>query len=235
MNTSVLHTFDKAAATYEGAADVQRHIAARLAEFFPPLPQNATVWEVGCGTGLCSQHLIEKYNKNTLHLTDPSANMLAAAQQALPQNDHVFFSQTDALTPPANTKLDLIVACMSLHWTDNPFSTIAFLKQHLTPDGHLLYAAPGPENFKEWAAALKRLNLPDGRRFLEEENKVYEEKIEIDYNNLKIFFKLLNEMGGSTPATGHPPLSSKQFKQALADTQTHTGGIITWHTLYSLI
>ena len=59
-SAEVATSFGARAGSYELHADLQRGVAERLARLLPPLDA-PRVLELGCGTGLLSRHLIERY------------------------------------------------------------------------------------------------------------------------------------------------------------------------------
>ena len=61
--------FDARAGSYELHAGLQRAVADKLARFLPPLDA-PRVLELGCGTGLFSRHLIDRYPDGSFVLTD---------------------------------------------------------------------------------------------------------------------------------------------------------------------
>src|SRR5579862_6443089 len=79
---NIIKNFNKKASTYGAAAEVQAYVAAQMAQRLKGLrPQS--VLEIGCGTGLLSQYLIQLFPHAALLLTDVAPAMLMQCQQSL--------------------------------------------------------------------------------------------------------------------------------------------------------
>ncbi|HLI94994.1 MAG TPA: class I SAM-dependent methyltransferase [Candidatus Baltobacteraceae bacterium] len=78
------------------------------------LRRNATILDVGCGTGLAS----EPFATNGFPVTgvDPSEAMLAAASQRLPSATFVK-GEAEALPFP-NERFDVVISAQTFHWID---------------------------------------------------------------------------------------------------------------------
>ena len=80
----IRNAFDRAAAHYDDAAQIQREICARLSAFAlrvdlqPALPSDAPVLDAGCGTGLCGP--LVKPHAARLTGVDLSVGMLQKAE-----------------------------------------------------------------------------------------------------------------------------------------------------------
>ena len=125
------HRFDHAAATYERFADIQREMAALLAEWIPQERQGDAL-EIAAGTGLFTDHLVPW--KGRLIAADLSPNMVAAGKRRRPEIAWVI---RDADTA-GETQLDWIFSCSFLQWSDDPEALLRAWGKSLKPGGHLL-------------------------------------------------------------------------------------------------
>ena len=135
----------------------------RLARFLPEL-ESPRVLELGCGTGLFSRHLVQRYQQGHFVLTDVAPAMIAACRRNLAPSGaaHISYEVMDAGEAGGHEGLDLIVSSMTLHWLADPVASLERLRRLLAPGGLLLYATLGPDSFAEWREALASEGLPSG-------------------------------------------------------------------------
>ncbi len=223
--------FTARAESYERHAGLQKAVAARLASLLPPLDR-PRVLELGCGTGLFSRHLIERYPQANFVLTDVSPAMISECRRNLgggsPRREFVVM---DASRPAALGQFDLIATSMTLHWLPEQRASLERLHALLAPSGVLLYAALGPDSFAEWHAVLDRLKLPSGTVPIEPlPGVVAEEHLAPDPTALD-FLRRMKAVGGLTPRDGYRPLPPGALRRAIraADALQRP---VTWHIVY---
>jgi malonyl-CoA O-methyltransferase len=231
-SAGVVASFGAQAGSYDLNAGLQAAIAARLAELLPAL-ERPKVLELGCGTGLFSRHLVERYPDGRFMLTDASPPMLAECRGKLACSSaqRIDFAVLDASSPGALGTFDLIAMSMTLHWLPEQRASLERIRRLLAPSGVLLYAALGPESFAEWRATLDALGLPSGIAHLERlPGIVHEERLAPDATALA-FLRRMKSVGGLTPREGYRPLSPGALRRAIraADALRQP---ITWHIVY---
>ncbi|MGV1015717.1 MAG: methyltransferase domain-containing protein, partial [Methyloceanibacter sp.] len=74
--------FGAHAESYEQHAGLQRAVADRLARLLPDL-ERPNVLELGCGTGLFSRHLVQRYPEGRFILTDAAPAMIGQCRRNL--------------------------------------------------------------------------------------------------------------------------------------------------------
>ena len=127
--------FGARAESYELHAGLQRAVADKLARLLPQLDR-PRVLELGCGTGLFSRHLIQRYPSGSFVLTDVAPAMIAQCRRNLTPtgNAHVSFEVMDAGEAGGHAGLDLIVSSMgrvtSCHQTSEARSSISSCWAH---------------------------------------------------------------------------------------------------------
>jgi malonyl-CoA O-methyltransferase len=228
--------FDARAGSYELHAGLQRAVADRLARHLPAL-ERPRVLELGCGTGLLSRHLVERYPNGSFVLTDVAPAMIAECRRNLaPSGDtHISFEVMDAGEAGGHADLDLIVSSMTLHWLDDPAGSVARLRQFLSPSGVMLYATLGPDSFAEWRAVLASEGLPSGLADISPLPGVVEEERLVPDTDTLSFLRRMKAVGGLTPREGYTPLSPGALRRAVRATDAKFGGRITWHIVYGAL
>ncbi len=135
-------SFERAATSYDSAADVQRRICDRLADRLPPL-NPARLLDAGCGTGYAQALLQARYPAACAVALDLSAAMLEQINtpclRLLGDLEHL---------PVDSGSLDLYWSSLAVQWCDLP-TVLAEAARVLRPGGHLALATLGPATFHE--------------------------------------------------------------------------------------
>jgi len=225
--------FGASAESYERHAGLQRAIAGRLARLLPEL-KRPYVLELGCGTGLFSRHLLQRYPGGRFVLTDVAPAMIAACRRNLaplgPVN--ISYEVMDAGEAGGHAGLDLIVSSMTFHWLADPIASLERLRRFLAPGGVLLYATLGPDSFAEWRDALASEGLPSGLAEIPPLAGVLEEERLTPDTDALSFLRRMKGVGGLTPREGYAPLSPAGLRRTVRAADARFGGRITWHIVY---
>jgi malonyl-CoA O-methyltransferase len=236
-SAQVAASFGARAESYELHAGLQRAVADKLARLLPALDR-PRVLELGCGTGLFSRHLVERYPYGSFVLTDVAPAMIAECRRNLAPSGgtaHISFEVMDAGQAGGHAELDLIVSSMTLHWLADPAASLERFSRLLAPGGLLLYATLGTESFAEWRAVLASEGLPSGLADIPPlPGVVDEERLAPDGDTLS-FLRRMKAIGGLTPKEGYAPLSPGALRRALRVTDARFGGRITWHIVYGAL
>ncbi|MGB6345821.1 MAG: methyltransferase domain-containing protein [Methyloceanibacter sp.] len=235
-SAAIARNFGAKAASYDDHADLQRTVAARLARLLPPL-RSPRVLELGCGTGVFSRHLAERYPDGELILTDLAPAMVEQCRRNLGSvtNAGTGFEVMDAARPSVRGPYDLIATSMTLHWLADPEAVLARLGRLLAPGGALIYASIGPDSFAEWHAVLKARGLPRGLPELPSlPGIVDEDRLAVDAGTLA-FLRRIKSIGGLTPRAGYTPLSPGALRGAIRATDAQHDGRVTWHIVYGCV
>ena len=137
-------SFDRAATTYDSAAEVQRQICQRLLEqlSIPATPQR--ILDAGCGTGYGARLLRSRWPQASITGVDFAPAMLRLAAREM---DACFAADIEHLPFAADT-FDLWWSSLSMQWCD-PEKVFAEAAKVLVPGGHLALSTLGPETFHE--------------------------------------------------------------------------------------
>jgi malonyl-CoA O-methyltransferase len=220
--------FGEAAATYDAFAPAQayvaRHVGAAVQDFVAQLDAPVCGLEIGCGTGLLSQHL--PFAQGSWLLSDISAPMLAACAQRIgTHQSNVQYVQADGEHAAFPARYDVIASSLALQWFHNLRAGIHHLQKALTPRGRLIIATLGQQTFWEWnhilvQAGVSRLPspyptaeqlqawFPDGR--------VKEFFVPVSYPQALAFHKAVKAIGAGQPRPGYQPLAPGMLRRALA-------------------
>jgi len=150
--------FSRAAATYDGAAALQREIADRMLErldYIRLRPQR--VVDIGAGTGAATRALMVRYPEAAVIALDFALPMLQRTRQesgsvAAP---HCLCGDAEHL-PLADASVDMIFSNAALQWCNDLPGTFREFQRVLRPGGMLLFSTFGPDTLMElrasWAA-----------------------------------------------------------------------------------
>ena len=168
--------FNHAAPSYDEAAILQKTVAERIDERLDLITAEAnTILDLGAGTGLLTEKVIQRYPNAQIFAVDLSANMLKTAQPRLqkarwPQlgNKLNNWLKSCALTnrltqtkranainadvyqlPFADNSVDLIVSNLMLQWCDDLDLVFAEFRRVLRPEGLIMFTTFGPDTLKE--------------------------------------------------------------------------------------
>lgn len=154
---AVRRAFDRAAATYDSAASVQREICARLARTMgehPPQGEVRRVADAGCGTGYGLDHLQARFAAAQCVAIDFAPAMLArmsAHHPALP-----LCADLQAL-PLATGSIDALWSSLALQWCSAERAVAEFARV-LRPGGTAWIATLGPDTLHELRTAFTEVD-----------------------------------------------------------------------------
>lgn len=145
----VREAFDRAAASYDGAARVQREVCERLlgrVELPTAAPQ---VLDAGCGTGYGAGLLRARWPQAHITVADFAPAMVERARH---RADASCVADIEALPLPA-ASLDLWWSSLSIQWCDST-RVFAEAARVLRPGGRLAVSTLGPGTFAELRTAF---------------------------------------------------------------------------------
>jgi len=173
----VRRAFERAAATYDEAAVLQREVGQRMAERLGFVRmQPATILDAGCGTGAALGELHARYPAARLVGLDLALNMVLAARHragaALRSSRSLLARVLGPLAPARELRpwcicgdieslpiksgsIDLIWSNLALQWVADPQKAFAEFRRVLRVGGLLSFTTFGPDTLKELRTAFR--------------------------------------------------------------------------------
>ena len=144
----IRESFERAAASYDEAATVQRRVCARLAAGLPAGLAARRVLDAGCGTGFAQASLHQRYPEATTIALDFAPGMLRRV------GTHCCRLAGDLEhLPLAAASIDLYWTSLAVQWCDLP-RALAEARRVIADGGALALASLGPATFHELRSAF---------------------------------------------------------------------------------
>lgn len=162
-------SFERAAATYDSAASLQRLVGDRLLDQLTSLAcQPLRILEVGAGTGHGSQALQRRFPGAHLVAIDLAHGMIEQTRIRLsaagPQRGPVLLAVADVEQLPwADASFDLVFSNLVFQWCSRLAVPLGECRRVLRARGWLVFSTFGPRTLEElqhsWAAVDERLHV----------------------------------------------------------------------------
>lgn len=215
---AVASRFDRAAETYDSAADIQRRTAYRVAAAIGALPLRfgASALEIGCGTGNLTDHLIRDPRLAALVVNDIAPSMIRVCRQRVGaiSGKRVAFRVGDASRGGAQGIFDLVAGNLVLQWFAEPRAGLRYLAARLAPGGYLVLSSLGPASFASWKRICAEAGIPARTRQFEtidaletEAQDMLEmafstETLTVPHADMRGFLSSLRGIGATAPEPG---------------------------------
>jgi malonyl-CoA O-methyltransferase len=144
----VRQSFERAAATYDSAAAIQRDICHDLLAMLPDALAPATILDAGCGTGYALPLLLQRFPESASLALDLAPGML----RRIGTTGHRIAADLEHL-PLAPASIDLYWSSLAVQWCDLA-PTLGEARRVLRPNGQLALATLGTETFRELRLAF---------------------------------------------------------------------------------
>ena len=138
--------FSRKLKSYNDNARIQKQMAENLIKLLDSF-NFSSVLEIGCGTGLLTNIVNEKFKYKNYTAIDIVPECKSYIELI---NPNIQFISSDVETYIENSQtFDLIISNASLQWVENLPEFIEKLVLKLNPNGILLFSTFGKENFRE--------------------------------------------------------------------------------------
>lgn len=238
MKSKIIQSFNRGAKSYNTTANLQSYVASTLANRLTEVSAKS-ILEIGCGTGLLSQHLISLFPHASLLLTDIAHNMVKTCNERFSHLSNVKTLYVDGEDIADLPSYDLITSSMVMHWFDDFNASFKKITEKLSLGGRLSFAIPGEGSLIEWQDICSHMGIESGvREFPSYESikgvfphaQMHKETIQYDYESAFDFLCSLKELGANAPHKNYVPMSSAKLKEIL---RNHSRKIkITYEIIY---
>jgi trans-aconitate 2-methyltransferase len=141
------------ARTYDVSSAPQQSWAQDVLGRLPALAPDASVLDVGCGTGIVTERLLALVPRGTVYAVDASQEMVDIARERL--GDRATVLCQDALELDVGSRVDALVSTAALHWVGDHDRLWARLAAALAPGGVLEVQCGGAGNIARVRAAIE--------------------------------------------------------------------------------
>ena len=149
--------FERAAATYDEAAVLQREVGVRMLsrlDYIKYLP--LSILDAGSGTGQGSRGLLRRFPKSRVLALDIARAMLQRSQKRVPRRWLPFLPQCVThicgdfeRVPLKTSSVDMVWCNLALQWANQPQQVFAEMHRVLRPGGLFMFSTFGPDTLKE--------------------------------------------------------------------------------------
>ncbi len=220
----IANAFSGAHDSYDQNALIQTFVAKKLAERVLKDKNLGSVLEIGCGTGLLSQHLVP--HSENYFLSDISLPLLQKSLEKV-SSANVYAVVVDGEHPCFTASFDTIVSSLALHWFQDQKIALKRLAACLKPGGKLFLSTLGNNSFHEWRTAHHIENEPCGLLDfpsfgqlkdwlpLSGMRTVEEEWITISHTDAFDFLRGIKKTGDTVSHPAYQPLPFATFKRIM--------------------
>jgi trans-aconitate 2-methyltransferase len=148
--------------TYDRSSEPQQAWASEVLARLEGIAEDATVLDVGCGTGRVTEALLGLVPRGRVLALDASADMVALARRRLGDRAEVWCE--DVLELELQEPVDAILSTATLHWVSDHDRLWARLAEALSPGGVLEIQCGGEGNIdgvREVIDAVARDSAPE--------------------------------------------------------------------------
>ena len=222
----IRQSFERAASSYDNAAEIQRLICSQLAAALPPALQVSRLLDAGCGTGFALNLLQARFPDAQAIALDLAPGMLQRITtpccQIAGDLEHL---------PLASKSIDLYWSSLAVQWCDLP-QTLAEAHRVLKSEGQIAIATLGPQTFHELRHAFASIDDFQHTlgfhsvaeiRFLAQQNQFVTVDVQNStkiayYPDFKTLLKAVKAIGANQLGAGRRTslMSRSRFKQAEA-------------------
>ncbi len=234
----IITCFNKGANTYDRAANVQTHIGKCLALRLSGIPASR-VLEIGCGTGLFSQHLSELFSNASLLLTDVAPAMVDICKQRFINQSNVRVVCMDGENLMLSNQFDLITSNMTLHWFSHLQRNLKNIINKLISNGHFIFSMLGENSLQEWRHICKKFKIANATPVFPTKDfikkiiptaQIHVETYQQKYKSAYAFLNSLKLIGATAAPLNYIPLSAGMLRRVMRHFDTEI--TISYEVIY---
>jgi len=144
----IRRSFAKASKSYDGMANLQRKVGRELIKQVS-LPEQASVLDLGCGTGFFTQQLIEKVGLKNIVALDLAVPMLLQTRSRLVEYDISLVCADAEALPFVDESVDSVVSNLALQWCMGLDDLFVDVQRVLRPKGSFIFSSFGASALHE--------------------------------------------------------------------------------------
>lgn len=170
----VQSSFHRGAEAYDQHTPVQQRVLLQLMQQICqyPLAADATILDIGCGTGRLLELLGQHVPNAALTGLDLAPNMLQQAAERLPST--VRLAQGDAEQLPfADNSFQMVLSSSTFQWLDALPCCFGEVRRVLEPEGHFVFSLFGKGTLCELQESWRQALLHAGRETAEQHTGVH--------------------------------------------------------------
>ncbi|MGM0508155.1 MAG: malonyl-ACP O-methyltransferase BioC [Fusobacteriota bacterium] len=249
----VAKNFSKGAKYYDKYADIQRIMAKKLSEFIDEKKKKTKklqILEVGPGTGIFTEYILERYPNAKIDLIDISSEMLNVCQKKFIKKDQINYILGDIENVSLSKKYDFIFSNASFQWINNFENLFKKLKNSLKEKGKIIFSIFGKDTYIELKKAFMKSNIRNdySQPFLSEEQllqylqsdfeiiNMNSEKIYERFDTVMNFLKKIKKLGTNSATKNKNLLTKNKLKSMekiyLENFSENGKIIVTNHLIY---
>lgn len=155
QKAQVRRSFNRAAASYDAAAVLQREVNDRMLQRLDIIKHTPhIILDLGSGTGYGARLLRQRFVRASLFEADLALGMLLASRSQTARWRRWFAAERHVCAdmealPFADNSLDMLWSSLALQWCNEPDLAFAEMLRVLKPGGLLMYSTFGPDTLKE--------------------------------------------------------------------------------------
>lgn len=217
---AVRRSFDRAAATYDRAADLQREVADELLERLAGVRvEPGRIVDLGCGTGYAAHRLQHMYRRAEVLGIDFAPAMAARVTGGWrPGRRPLGLCADIRRLPLPDQSVDVAFSSLTFQWVTDLRALYGEIRRILRPEGVLMFSTFGPDTLAELRAAWAEVD--DGvhvSTFLDMHDigdavlgagltdpVMDVDRIERGYTDVRALMRAIKAIGAHNAAVGRP-------------------------------
>ena len=189
--------------------------------------------DMGCGTGVMSKMLHERYPHAQMIALDSSPAMLGYMKNKHTEIKNFIGADANQL-PLRNQSVDLICANLLLPWCASGLGILAEWRRVLREDGLLMFSALGLDTLKEWREFLSHEQMPTLYDMHDIGDKLLQQGFAdpvVDVNDYTLTYSSKQKCAEELYHSGMITIPAEKF----AANQALPADDHTWHVTYEVI